>query len=132
MKFSVIVALVATSSALTVNKFNFGETAFCKYELNDKGSCAPQGTNPETCRTPENIPNNADCSAFVDETKAAPVAVKPAAHAQKKDDEGTESAEKPECLYKQNDDKTACELKANQDGCKAPAVVPSNLPDCNG
>ena len=57
MKFSVIVALVATSSALTVNKFNFGETAFCKYELNDKGSCAPQGTNPETCRTPENIPN---------------------------------------------------------------------------
>merc|ERR1719171_2724278 len=134
MKFSVIVALVATSSALTVNKFNFGETAFCKYELNEKGSCAPQVTNPETCRVPENIPNNADCSAFVDETKAAPVAAKPAAHAQKKDenDPGEERAEKEDCKYKANDDKTACELKAGQDGCKPPVVVPSNVPDCNG
>ena len=132
MKFSVIVALFASASALNVNKFNFGNTAFCKYELNDKGSCAPMGSNPESCRVPENIPNNGDCSAFVDDTKPAPA--KPTAHAQKKDenDVGEEKAEKPECAYKPNDDKTACELKTGQDGCKPPAVIPSNVPECNG
>merc|ERR1711965_163849 len=132
MKFTVIAALFASASALTINQFNYGETAFCKYELSEHGACAPMGTNPESCRVPKDTPNNADCSAFVSDTPA-PAPAKPAAHAQKKnkDDEGTEPAEKKECEYKANDDKTACVLKANMDGCKAPAVVPSNLPDCN-
>ena len=134
MKFNVVVALFASASALNVGKFNYGNTAFCKYELNEKGSCAPMGTNPESCRVPENIPNNADCSAFVEEKPAAPA--KPVAHAQQKkrdeNDPGEERPEKEECHYKANDDKTACELKSGQDGCKPPAVVPSNVPDCNG
>merc|ERR1719331_1775447 len=129
MKFTVIAALFASASALTINKF--GDTAFCKYELNEKGSCSPMGTNPESCRQPADIPNNADCSAFVSDTPA-PTQAKPVAHSQqkKKDDEGTEPADKKECEYKANDDKTACVLKANMDGCKAPAVVPSKLPEC--
>tara|TARA_B110001450_G_C17310607_1_gene355308 strand:+ start:87 stop:479 length:393 start_codon:yes stop_codon:yes gene_type:complete len=128
MKFTAIVALFASASALTVGKF--GETqTLCQFELNDKGSCSPMGTNPETCKQPAEAPNNADCSAFVD--ISAPV--QPVAHAQlkKKDDEGTEKEEKKECEYKANDDGNACVLKANMDGCKAPAVVPSKLPECN-
>merc|ERR1719198_650029 len=133
MKFNAVVALFASASALTINKFNYGETALCLYEMNDSGICAPRGTNPETCRTPANIPNNSDCSAFIDETAPKAVKANAASHAQKgkKDDEGTEAAEKKECEYKANDDKTACVLKANMDGCKAPAVVPSKLPDCD-
>ena len=129
MKFTAIVALFASASALTVGKF--GDTALCQYELNEKGSCSPMGTNPESCRAPSEAPNNADCSAFVDTT--APVApAKPVAVAQlkKKDDEGTESTEQKECEYKQNEDKNGCVLKANMDNCKAPAVVPSKLPEC--
>ena len=96
MKFTVIAALFASASALTINQFNYGETAFCKYELNEHGACAPMGTNPESCRVPKDIPNNADCSAFVSDTPApAKAPAKPAAHAQKKkkDDEGTEPAD---------------------------------------
>merc|ERR1719198_2142529 len=132
MKFTVVAALFASPSALTINKF--GDTALCLYEKNDHGDCAPRGTNPETCRHPANVPNNSDCSAFIDESAPAkPAQAKPVAHAQKskKDDEGTEAAEAKECEYKANDDKTACVLKAGMDGCKAPAVVPSNLPGCD-
>ena len=131
MKFNVVVALFASASALTINKF--GDTAFCLYEMNDAGNCAPRGTNPETCRTPANIPNNADCSAFIDETTPKAVKANAATHAQKshKDDEGTEPADHKECEYKANDDKTACVLKPNMEGCKAPAVAPSNVPACD-
>ena len=129
MKFIAIVALIASSQAITITKF--GDTAFCQYELNEHGSCAPMGTNPESCRVPNNIPNNSDCSAFIDESTPS----KPVATAQKKKDdnkqvdEGPEKGDAKECEYKLNNDKTACELKPKMEGCKSPAVLPTT-PEC--
>ena len=120
MKFTTLIALVATASAI---KIEAELKDVCVYEKNGD-NCVPAGENPEDCTVPTTgVPTNDTCTGPALVQKTEEVKINKAALAKGDDD----------CVYRRNEADTGCEVdtKKSSDGCNTAAVLPSNK-TCDG